>query len=69
MGDSLLVHGLAIEDKKIHNLELNVNDYVRQGVALNDYDNLLINVDNLISIFKNTIVNKLLPMSPQDLQQ
>jgi len=61
LGETLLVHGLALEDKKVQTLELNVSDFVRDGVPLNDYRNLFKDLNKLISLFVINIVNKMFP--------
>jgi proteasome inhibitor subunit 1 (PI31) len=69
LGEQLLIHGLAIEDKKIHNLQINSEEYIKNPINLNNYDHLFQNLDSLITQFKNSIVNKLLPMSSEDLKE
>lgn len=61
MGQKLLVHGLGLEDGTIHNIEISVNDYVKQGAKMDDYDNLFKDLDRLILTFKTGIVNKIFP--------
>jgi len=63
LGDKLLVHGIAEEDKNIRSVELSVNDYVKSKVSYEDFDNLYKNVEQLLSTYKETIVSKLFPMS------
>jgi len=61
MGDTLLVHGLAIEDKNIQSLEIKVNDFVKPKVAMDDFDNLYRDLDNLMKKFKSGIITKFFP--------
>jgi len=61
MGETLLVNGLAGEEKNIHTFDLILSDYIQEGVALDDYDHLFKNLDRLISNFLNNIVYKMAP--------
>lgn len=64
MGEKLLVHGLAIEDNKIHTFELSPKDYIQhESWNNNNQSSISIykNLQDLISLFKINIVNKLLP--------
>jgi len=69
LGDKLLVHGIAEEDKNIRSIELNVNDFVNSKVAYEDFDNLYKNVEQLLSTYKENIVSKLFPMSISEAPQ
>jgi len=66
MGEKLLVNGLAVEDNRVYTIELNVNDYIKKGVPVDDYQNLFMNLDALLNIFKREVVNKLLPSSESE---
>jgi len=66
LGDKLLVHAIAEEDKNIRSIELNVNDFVKPKVSYDDFDNLYKNLDQLLSTFKEGIVSKLFPMSTSE---
>jgi len=57
--EQLLVHALEVESKKLHNLELNTNDFINNTVALDNYDNLYKNLENLITIFNMEIVDSI----------
>jgi len=61
LGESLLVHGVAGDDKDIHTFEVNINDYFQPGVALNDYEHLFKSLDKLIASFKSNIIYKMMP--------
>jgi hypothetical protein len=61
MGNKFLIHGLGIEDGNIHSFEININDFINQGIAMDNYSSLFKNLDNLISLFKKNIIDKLFP--------
>eukprot|EP01117_Protostelium_nocturnum_P018228 TRINITY_DN758_c0_g2_i1.p1 TRINITY_DN758_c0_g2~~TRINITY_DN758_c0_g2_i1.p1 ORF type:complete len:341 (-),score=109.71 TRINITY_DN758_c0_g2_i1:51-1073(-) len=61
MGDSLLVNGLALEDKKVHSMEVHTNDYVIRDAKMDEYSNLFKNLQELLNEFKAKVVDKLLP--------
>jgi len=65
MGEKLLVNGLAVEDNRVYTLELNVNDYIKKGVANDDFQNIFMNMEAL-NVFKREIINKLLPMTEEE---
>jgi len=66
IGDKILVHGLAEEDKNIRTLELNVDDFINPKGDFDDYNNVYKNVEKLINSFKTEVVSKLLPMSTSE---
>jgi len=69
MGNKLLVHGLGVEDGNIYNTDIDVNDFVNQGIALDNFESLFKNLDNLISTFKIKIINKLVPEGNKEVNQ
>jgi len=61
LGEKLLVNGFNSQANTIHSYEVNVNEFIKEGVSLDDYENLYMNLENLVSLFKINIINKLLP--------
>jgi len=70
LGDRLLVHALAIEDKQPHGLELIVSDYVDKDKLNNVADVELVDLfkqlDKLETLFKINISAKLVPFMNKD---
>jgi len=61
LGETLLVHGLVLEDNTIQTLELNVHEFIQEDNTTHNYSNLFNNLNKLISLFKVNIVNKMFP--------
>jgi len=64
MGDLLLVHGRALEDKKVFSVEVTPSEFVGPESLRNfsSFDGLFQNLDTLLSLFRIDITSKLLPM-------
>jgi len=60
MGNKLLINGVR-EDGTIQSLEVNIDDYVNDGIALDNFDTLFKNLNSLVSKFQTNIINKILP--------
>jgi len=60
LGEKLLIHGLA-GDKDYQTLEIDLNDYTRNDVPLDNYNNLFKDLNKLVLQFQMNIVNKLVP--------
>jgi hypothetical protein len=68
LGDRLLVHALAIEDKKPYGLELDVTEYIdasRLGSS-SDLSDLYNQLDKIETLFKLAISNQLVPFLNKD---
>eukprot|EP01113_Clastostelium_recurvatum_P031367 TRINITY_DN3907_c0_g1_i2.p1 TRINITY_DN3907_c0_g1~~TRINITY_DN3907_c0_g1_i2.p1 ORF type:complete len:356 (-),score=78.50 TRINITY_DN3907_c0_g1_i2:94-1044(-) len=65
MGDILLIHGRALEDKKVLSLEVAPHDYVNEKALAEKtpsfVDGLYKDVGTLISLFRINVTSKLLP--------
>jgi len=64
LGDRLLVHALAIEDKKPYSLEMDVNEYIDIDQLRKSESNLVDlykRLDNIETFFRLNIMNRLVP--------
>jgi len=59
LGESLLVHAMG-PDQKIESAQIDVKNYVKKN-QLENYENLFVDFENLISLFRIQIVNKFAP--------
>ncbi|PRP73915.1 hypothetical protein PROFUN_16396 [Planoprotostelium fungivorum] len=61
MGENLLINGTALEDKKVHTLEIDLQDYTRKNADLNDYNAIYKDAGQLLRLFKTNVIDKMLP--------
>jgi len=61
MDQMLFVHCLSKQEGKVHNLEINIADYVRTDAPLTEYDKLYKDLDTLQSLFEQAVSFKLVP--------
>lgn len=55
----LLVHAMLIEDKSMFHMDIDIDDFVKDNVYLDNYDELYKSLETLITTFKSQIVDKL----------
>jgi len=61
LGDKLLVHGVALEDKKVQSYEIDLDEFVSRTADLSNLSALFKNVETLFTNFRLKIINPLLP--------
>jgi len=61
MGQSLLINGTALEDKKVHSFEIDLLDHIRKGADMRDYNNIYKDTRELLRSYKVNVLDKLLP--------
>jgi len=61
MGGNLLINGIALEDNKIHSMEIDSLSYTRKNPDLADYKTIFKDAGALLRQFKANIIDKLLP--------
>lgn len=61
LGDKLLVHGVALEDKKVQSYEIDLDEFVSGIADLSNLGALFKNVETLFTNFRLKIINPLLP--------
>jgi len=61
MGESLIINGTALEDKKVHSVDIDVQDYTRKNTELTDYNGLYKDAGQLLRKFKSEVIDKMFP--------